>query len=503
LNKLQQIIYNNGERLVPYVSHDESELIRHRSSYSFFHSVITSDLVSHPLDNIHVSVADLGFGSGYGCALLSSLPESSITGVDIGKECEIFARQYYPRSNINYLIEDIAQFIPKAEPFDYVVSRGVLEHVSDGLSLVKHIKFQRRVMIDVPYDEAPGNEHHVLTGIKENAFASLANCEFFYEDLEGRIFDAANKPERSNMIMVVISSPELPKVSSLFQFPLQPVRDNKLEILSGVKATGSRYYFDSVVELLAAVEKTVKETEVVVDIGCGIVPMSYFRPKLHFMVEPSQEYSAILKYRHAGDKSVIVIRAGALEALHQLGTNSVDSIFLLDVIEHLEKEEGHKVIIESERVAREQIMIFTPLGYMPQHMEGSQADGWGLGGCSVQEHRSGWEPEDFGAAWSFYICKNFHNVDFKGDALKQTYGAFYAIRNFDMKVVAKPERFVDIRRPLPSERELELQKNCYQTLDNRYQALVHSRPVMLALLLRRILRKVKKWCSEKINRFLN
>lgn len=496
MNKLQQIIYNNGERLVPYVSHGDGELVRHRSSYAFFHSVITSDLLCHPLDNTQVSVADLGFGSGYGCALLSSLPESSITGVDIGKECEIFARQYYPRSNVNYLIEDIAQFIPKAEPFDYVVSRGVLEHVSDGLSLVKHIKFQRRVMIDVPYDEAPGNEHHVLTGIKEDAFASLTNCELFYEDMEGRIFDAANKPEKPNMIMVVLSSPELPKVSSLFQFPLQPVRDNKLEILSGVKATGSRYYFDSVVELLAAVEKTIKETEVVVDIGCGIVPMSYFRPKLHFMVEPWQEYSDILTYRHTGDKSVIVIRAGALEALHQLGTNSVDSIFLLDVIEHLEKEEGRKVLIESERVAREQIVIFTPLGYMPQHMEGSQADGWGLGGCSVQEHRSGWDPEDFGAAWSFYICKNFHNVDFKGDALEQTYGAFYAIRNFDIKVVAKPERFVDIRRPLPSERELEVQKN-------RYQTLVNSRPIMLALLLRRILLKVKKWCSEKTTRLLN
>lgn len=491
LNKLQQLIYNNGERLVPYVSHGENELVRHRSSYAFFHAVVTSDLVSHPLDNTKVSVADLGFGSGYGCALLSSLPDSRIIGVDIVKECEIFARQYYPRSNVNYLIEDIAKFIPEAESFDYVVSRGVLEHVPDGLDLVKHIKFQRRAMIDVPYDEVPGNEHHVLVGIKEDTFASLANCEFFYEDLEGRIFDAVNKPAKSNMIMVVLSSPELPKVSSLFQFPLQPVRDTRLEVLSGVKATGNRYYFDSAVELLAAVEKAVKETEVVVDIGCGIVPMNYFRPKLHLMVEPWQEYSNILAYRHSGDKSIIIIRTGALEALHQLGDNSVDSIFLLDVIEHLEKEEGRKVIIESERVAREQIMIFTPLGYMPQHVENSQADGWGLSGRAVQEHSSGWEPEDFSAAWSFYICKNFHNVDFKGETLEQTYGAFYAIRNFDMKVVVKPEKFSDIRRPLPSERELETLNFKYQALDNSYQALVRSRPVVLANWLKRILKLVK------------
>ena len=216
-----------------------------------------------------------------------------------------------------------------------------------------------------------------------------------------------------------------------------------------------RHYFNTPVELLAAVEKSVKETEVVVDIGCGIAPMNYFRPKLHLMVEPWKEYSDILAYRHSGDKSVIIIRTGALEALRQLADNSVDSIFLLDVIEHLEKEVGRQVIIESERVAREQIVIFTPLGFMPQHMESSQADGWGLGGSTVQEHRSGWEPEDFSAAWSFYICKDFHSVDFKGERLEQTYGAFYAVRNFEAKVISTPEKMPDFRRSLPSEQEVE------------------------------------------------
>src|SRR5262245_42077755 len=104
MNKLEKLIYNDGERLVPYVSHDDAELVRHRSSYAFFHSVISSDLKSHPIENTPVGVADLGFGSGYGCALLSTLPGSIITGVDSGRECEIFARQYYIRSNVNYVI---------------------------------------------------------------------------------------------------------------------------------------------------------------------------------------------------------------------------------------------------------------------------------------------------------------------------------------------------------------------------------------------------------------
>ena len=496
MNKLEQLIFNDGERLVPYVSHNDAELVRHRSSYSFFHSVISADLLSHPICGEKVTVADLGFGSGYGCALLSSLPESEITGIDIGKECEIFARQYYPRSNVTYRIENLASYIPEAAPFDYVISRGVLEHVPDGLKLFRRIKFQRRLMIDVPYDEAPGNEHHVLTGITEEAFAGLSNCEFFYEDLDGRIFDAVGKPEKSNMLMVVLSSPELPAVSSLFEFPLQPVQDNELELLSAVKAKGVRHYFDSATDLLMAVENAVKETEVVADIGCGIMPINYFRPKLHFLIEPWREYADILTYRHAGDKSVVVIRAGALEALKQFGTNSVDSIFLLDVIEHLEKNDGREVIIESERVARQQIVVFTPFGFMPQHMDNGQSDGWGLHGSAMQEHLSGWEPEDFGEKWSFYICNNFHHINFKGELLDQPHGAFYAICNFDTKPHFCTENLSDIRRPLPSELELGLLRERYQALSAKHCALISSSPVAVALRLRRFLLRAKNWARH-------
>jgi protein-L-isoaspartate O-methyltransferase len=498
MNKLQRLIYNEGERLVPYVSHNDNELVRHRSSYAFFHNVIASDLKTNPLPTgAQVSVADLGFGSGYGCALMSGLPNSIITGIDIGTECEVFSRQYYSRSNVNYLIADLTVFIPKMSPFDYVVSRGVLEHVPNGLKLIDEIKANSRVMVDVPYDEAPGNEHHVLTGIREDTFAHFENCELFYEDLEGQIYTADQRPDKANMIMLVISAPDLPKVSSLFKFPIPPVRDTKLEIAGQAKGSGKQYFFQTAIELLDAAEKAVKETEVVLDIGCGIVPMNYFRPKLHILVEPWMEYSNILSYRYAGDKSVVILRTGALEALKELADNSVDSIFLLDVIEHLEKEEGKQVIVEAERVAREQIVVFTPLGFMPQHMEGEEADGWGLSGSAVQEHRSGWTPEDFNPNWSFYICNEFHGVNFKGEKLEETYGAFFAIRNLDAKAISEPGKITDFRKPLPSELEaLRLQADCIRlqneasALRAAYQGLLNSRSNRAIRLIRKILRYV-------------
>ena len=233
-------------------------------------------------------------------------------------------------------------------------------------------------------------------------------------------------------------------------------------------------YFDSYEGLMSAIEKIVKETEVVLDIGCGIAPMNYFRPKLHFMVEPWKEYSDILTYRHAGDKSVVILRTGALEALRSFADNAVDSIFLLDVIEHLEKEDGQQIILECERVARQQVVIFTPLGFMPQHIENDELDGWGLSGTSVQEHRSGWMPSDFSSSWSFYICKKFHLTDGKGDVLDEPFGAFFAVRNLEEKTIMKPEKLADYRRPLPAEIALQQLQAEHRELQEQYAHLIQS-----------------------------
>ena len=258
------------------------------------------------------------------------------------------------------------------------------------------------------------------------------------------------------------------------------IKSDFIENVDGIAQTTvlDSYFFDTPLELETAIKIAVKETDVVLDIGCGIAPMNYFRPKLHLMVEPWKEYSDILTHRYSGDKSILIIRTGALEALRELADNSVDSIFLLDVIEHLEKEIGQQVIIETERVAREQIIIFTPLGFMPQHVESSDTDGWGLSGNSVQEHLSGWEPKDFSNEWSFYICENFHNVDFKNEPLEKTYGAFYAIRNFKEKVTSIPNKISDFRRMLPSEIEVQrLNAQVAQLEDIRiqYEVLLSSR----------------------------
>ena len=44
LRPLEAIIYNEGERLIPYVTHEQDEFVRHRSSYVFWRGIVELDL---------------------------------------------------------------------------------------------------------------------------------------------------------------------------------------------------------------------------------------------------------------------------------------------------------------------------------------------------------------------------------------------------------------------------------------------------------------------------
>jgi len=125
----------------------------------------------------------------------------------------------------------------------------------------------------------------------------------------------------------------------------------------------------------------------------------------------------------------LILHGNGLELIKSFSDQSVDSSFLSDVIEHLDKEEGLQLIEELKRVSRQQIVIFTPLGFMPQHRENDNKDRWGLHGGEYQEHKSGWEPSDLSGGWEFYICKKFHERDASEEKLDEPFGAFYAVFN--------------------------------------------------------------------------
>jgi len=76
-----------------------------------------------------------------------------------------------------------------------------------------------------------------------------------------------------------------------------------------------------------------------------------------------------------------------LEKIDELyEANSFDAVIALDVIEHLEKNEGLAMLQKMELLARRRVVIFTPNGFLPQ---GNKEDN------VYQVHRSGWTVDEF------------------------------------------------------------------------------------------------------------
>jgi hypothetical protein len=63
----------------------------------------------------------------------------------------------------------------------------------------------------------------------------------------------------------------------------------------------------------------------------------------------------------------------------------VDAVVALDVIEHLEKEQGLELLSQLEALARRRVILFTPNGFVPQPAEADNP--W-------QEHRSGFTTDE-------------------------------------------------------------------------------------------------------------
>jgi hypothetical protein len=139
------------------------------------------------------------------------------------------------------------------------------------------------------------------------------------------------------------------------------------------------------------------EVESVMDIGAGLRPVGWYKPARHICVDPHPPYVAKL-----ADAGYTVYRMTAREALTSRIIERVDAIYLLDVIEHMTREEGEDAVWEAVAYGAKQVVISTPNGFLAQ-----EGDAWGLGGEEWQKHRSGWTPTDF-PGWEISHYDNGH-----------------------------------------------------------------------------------------------
>ena len=166
-------------------------------------------------------------------------------------------------------------------------------------------------------------------------------------------------------------------------------------------------------DFLDTINKLLSDSRTVLDIGCGVgETLKDFSCPIKIGVDAHRPY-----LEHTKDGGFIKINFTAERLSELFLPKSLDSVTLIDVIEHFEKGGALDVLRQVEEIAAKRVIVFTPRGFFQQ----LDVDHYGLGGESFQRHRSGWEVEDFqNRGYNIVIFSKFH--DQKNLAFLEVYG---------------------------------------------------------------------------------
>jgi SAM-dependent methyltransferase len=141
----------------------------------------------------------------------------------------------------------------------------------------------------------------------------------------------------------------------------------------------------SLLTLIADLRSSLRGCQTVLDVGCGNSSPLKFLRRAH-LVGVDGYAPSLDEARRDGTHDEYVL--GDVKKVGELfGDRKFDACVALDVIEHLEKADGWRMLESMERLATKRVIIFTPNGFVPQKSK----DG------DLQEHLSGWTADEMRA----------------------------------------------------------------------------------------------------------
>ncbi len=125
--------------------------------------------------------------------------------------------------------------------------------------------------------------------------------------------------------------------------------------------------------------------ETILDVGCGTgTPMEIIKDGNSYIHATGVDiYQPYLK--EAEQKKIYDALIESEVTNLPFNNKEFDVVICFHVIEHLEKEEGKRLLEQFEKIAKKRVIVAMPVGEFPQ----DEYDG-----NKYQEHRSAWYPQD-------------------------------------------------------------------------------------------------------------
>lgn len=136
--------------------------------------------------------------------------------------------------------------------------------------------------------------------------------------------------------------------------------------------------------------RSIGNNKTILDLGCGDGSlMELISSKSKWQITGIDIYQKSIETARKRNIYCKLIRGDLLKTIKKNNLKSkYDVVFFSQVIEHLTKDEGMKILKEIENLAKKRIVVGTPRGAMEQPHEF-------LDGNPHQVHKSGWGIEDF------------------------------------------------------------------------------------------------------------
>jgi len=133
-----------------------------------------------------------------------------------------------------------------------------------------------------------------------------------------------------------------------------------------------------------------KKTQLVIDVGCGNGQITRMLTRLGPKLQTAYLVGVDIWPNYWKEARTVyhdLIKCDIRKLPIQ--SSSFDLAIVTDVLEHLTKEDGYGLLKTIEDVARNQVFVFTPVGYSPKESL-EDKNPW-------QAHKSGWHPHELKA----------------------------------------------------------------------------------------------------------